>query len=289
MTEFERYFPVDRWSPIARFAEPRYAGYRSSASLQPLYHLENSRVEQLAKNHPTLATFLDKFSGQLEKNYRPSLLMLRSDAPETCRTAEALIAFRDLASLSAVPLARARRLLYDRGEAFAYSTAFQFYPWMLDRHYQYLIMANPASMNIHLLSQFNGQSFPEQSQASLSEGDIDFPLAEALLRRWVTRFPQDSTAGTTKPCSVRSTWRTKRQRFLLSWRRPFMMWAEPWHSWVSAFEILAHPGGKGPSNFATVAEMMEKTEWLDPKLSAAVHSVVFKNKQTRTSAHYLDL
>ena len=48
--------------------------------------------------------------------------------------------------------------------------------------------------------------------------------------------------------------------------------------WVSAFEIVAHPGGTGQSNFTTVVDMIEKVKWLDPALKAAAHDVVFGRK-----------
>jgi hypothetical protein len=48
--------------------------------------------------------------------------------------------------------------------------------------------------------------------------------------------------------------------------------------WVSAFEILTHPGGAGQANFTTVADVIEKVKWLDPELGAAAHSV-FVGKQ----------
>jgi hypothetical protein len=48
--------------------------------------------------------------------------------------------------------------------------------------------------------------------------------------------------------------------------------------WVSAFEIVAHPSGTGQSNFTTVADMIEKVKWLDPKLGTAAHKVVIGKK-----------
>jgi len=76
----------------------------------------DSCVEQICKDHQKFTTFLGKFSGQFKEQCWPSLLILRADAPDTCRTAEAVTAFRDLASLCAVPIARAKRLRFDRGE-----------------------------------------------------------------------------------------------------------------------------------------------------------------------------
>ena len=179
---------MDDWIPILVLPNLDMRG-AIQCEFAAIVSADDSRVEQLRKDHPTLTKFLGKFSDQFRRECWPSLLILRADAPDTCRTAEAVTAFRDLASLSAIPLARAQRLRFDRGEPLVYSTPFQFYPWMLDKRYEDLIMTNPASLSVHLLSEFKGQSFPEQSQTSLMERDIDIPLAKALLERWVARFP----------------------------------------------------------------------------------------------------
>ena len=50
------------------------------------------RVEQLRKDHPRLTKFLGKFSGQFGEQCWPALLILRTDSPNTCRTAEAVTA-----------------------------------------------------------------------------------------------------------------------------------------------------------------------------------------------------
>jgi hypothetical protein len=241
----------------------------------------DSRVEQLRKDHPTLTQFLGKFSGQFGEQRWPSLLILRADAPDTCRTAEAVTAFRDLASLSTIPLARAQRLRFDRGEPFAYSTAFQFYPWTLDKRYEDLIMTNPASLSTHLLSKFNGQSFPEQSQTSLGDRDIDMPLAKALLERWVTRFPQASTAWNDRVLFRSLNMANEAARIPALVASTFYDTGRTLALWVSAFEILAHPGGTGQSNFTTVADMIERVKWLDPALGSATHDVVIGKRTSQ--------
>jgi hypothetical protein len=217
-----------------------------------------SRVEQLRKDHPTITKFLGKFSDQFNEPCWPSLLILRADAPDTCRTAEAVTAFRDLVSLCAIPLARAQRLRFDRGKPLVYSTAFQFYPWMLDNRYEDLIMKNPASDSTHLLSEFKGQSFPEQSQTSLMEGDIDIPLAKALLERWVTRFPQASTAWSDRALFRSLNMANEAARMPALVASTFYDVGRTLALWVSAFEILAHPGGSRHSNFTTVSDIIEK-------------------------------
>lgn len=264
---------MDEWTPILALPnlDMRCA---IECEFAAIVSPSDSRVEQLRKDHPTLTQFLSKFSGQFGQQCWPSLLILRGDAPDTCRTAEAVTAFRDLASLSVVPLARARRLRFDRGERFAYSTAFQFYPWTLDRQYENLIMTNPASLSTHLLSEFKGQSFPEQSQTSLQELDIDIPLAKALLKRWVTRFPQASTSWSDRALFRSLNMANEAARIPTQVASTFYDVGRTLALWVSAFEIVAHPGGTGQSNFTTVADMIEKVTWLDPALAAATRNVV---------------
>jgi hypothetical protein len=40
--------------------------------------------------------------------------------------------------------------------------------------------------------------------------------------------------------------------------------------WVSAYEILAHPGGTSQSNFGTVSALLESVKWQDQKLAGKV-------------------
>jgi hypothetical protein len=267
---------MDEWTPILILPNLEIRG-AIDCEFAAIVSPGDPRVKQIRKDHPTLTTFLGKFSGQFKERRWPSLLILRADAPDTCRTAEAVTAFRDLASLSVIPLARAQRLRFDRGEPFVYSTAFQFYPWMLDNRYEYLIMTNPASLSVHLLSEFKGQSFPEQSQASLMEGGIDIPLAKALLERWATRFPQASTAWSDRSLNMAND----AARIPAHVAPTFYDVGRTLALWVSAFEILAHPGGTGQSNFTTVADMIEKVKWLDPALGAATHNVVIGKKASK--------
>jgi hypothetical protein len=278
---------MDEWTPMLVLPNLDMRG-AIECEFAAIVSPADSRVEQLRKDHPTLTEFLGKFSGQFKEPCWPSLLILRADAPDTCRTAEAVTAFRDLASLSAVLLARARRLRFDRGEPFAYSTAFQLYPWMLDNRYEDLIMTNPASLSVHLLSEFKGQSFPEQSQSSLMERDIDLPFAEALLERWVTRFPRASTAWSDRALFRSLNMANEAARIPTVVASTFYDVGRTLALWVSAFEIVAHPGGTGRSNFTTVADMIEKVRWLDPALGAAAHNIVMgRNASQRPLATWV--
>jgi hypothetical protein len=49
--------------------------------------------------------------------------------------------------------------------------------------------------------------------------------------------------------------------------------------WVSAYEILAHPGGNGRSDFSTVTAELEKVRWRNSKLSEKVYTIDGKSSQ----------
>jgi hypothetical protein len=212
---------VDKWTPmlvlpnldLRSVIECEYAAIASP---------QDFRVQELCNAHPSLKEFLGKFSGQFQSKCWPSLLMVRGDAPDSCRTAEAVTAFRDLVALATVPLARAQRLRFDRAQPFAYSTAFQFYPWTLDNQYENVIMTNPSSLSKHVLSRFKGQSFPEQSQTSLTDRDLDMPLLKALLAKWVIRFPLASSAWSDRVLFRSLNMQTKPRGFPLSSHQLFM-------------------------------------------------------------------
>jgi hypothetical protein len=125
---------VDEWKPILVLPNLDMRG-GVECEFAAIVSPADPRVEKIRSDHPNLTTFLSKFSDQFGDQRWPALLILRSDAPAMCYTAEAVTALRDLVSLSAIPLARSQRLRFDRGKPLAYSTAFQFYSWMLDKQH----------------------------------------------------------------------------------------------------------------------------------------------------------
>jgi hypothetical protein len=140
---------------------------------------------------------------------------------------------------------------------------------MLDKQYEHLTMSNPSSLSTHLLSKFKGQSFPEQSQTSLTERDIDHPLVKALLARWVALFPQASMAWRDRALFRSLNMANEAARTPARVAATFYDVGRTLALWVSAFEIVVHPGGAGQSGFEKVAAEIEKVKWLDQTLAAA--------------------
>ena len=150
----------------------------------------DNRIWKLREDHPTLTTFISKFSGQFREQVWPSLLLLHTEAPKPYYTAEAVTAFRDIISLSVVPYAPHPDCVSTGRVGWHLQTRFNFIRGCSIKQYEEMILVNPAQTHMHVLSEFTGQSFPEQPQASIMEGDIDFPLARELLNQWVVRFSE---------------------------------------------------------------------------------------------------
>jgi hypothetical protein len=111
---------MDEWTPVLALPNLDMRG-TLECPYAAIVASTDPRVEKLRGAHPRLTTFLSKFSGQFREQVWPSLLLLRTDAPPSYYTAEAVSAFRDILSLSVVPYARTTRLRFDRANGLAFT------------------------------------------------------------------------------------------------------------------------------------------------------------------------
>ncbi|MBB2692408.1 UNVERIFIED_ORG: hypothetical protein GGI63_003082 [Rhizobium esperanzae] len=220
------------------------------------------RVAAIFEDTPNLKVFLNRFTDAFRQKVRPSVLLVRSDAPRSLVTVEGIAGFRDALSTSIITHSRALELRYPIGHRINHSDTFGFYPWMLDRHGEHLVARTPAMLALHDVNEFRGQSWPNGSVATLSRSDIDMTLFGELMTRLERRF------STLKP-----TWRdTALFRSLNMANEASRAPAGPDATiydygrstalWVSAFEILAHPGAGGKSELSTVYTLLESVSYI---------------------------
>jgi len=277
---------MDEWTPILALPNLDMQG-TIECPYAAIVSPSDDRILKLRNDHPKLITFLSKFSDQYGTKIWPSLLILRTDAPRSYYTPEAVTAFRDIISLSVVPYARTRRLRFNRPSGLAFTNTFQFYPWMLDKQYDDMLLINPAHGHVHVVEEFEGQSFPEQPQASIMAGDIDVPLAKELLNRWIVRFSTGSAEWKDKTLFRSLNMANEAGRIPAVTAAVFYDVGRSLALWVSSYEILAHPGGMGESNRGTVSATLESVKWLDPKLVAAAHTIPSKTPQQKQLATWI--
>ena len=77
------------------------------------------------------------------------------------------------------------------------------------------------------------------------ERDIDFPLARELLNRWIVRFSEDAVEWKDKALFRSLNMANEAGRIPALTAATFYDVGRSLALWVSAYEILAHPGGTG--------------------------------------------
>lgn len=250
-----------------------------------LVPVRDERIQALCKAHRQFDRFLAKFRNQFKEQIWPAVIILRSNATASYLTPEAMAGFRDLICLSVVPYKRGISLKYDRRNELCFANTFAIYPWMTDKKFEDLISLTPAVRAIHLVKEFMGQSSAELPVTSVGDGDFDRSLLTALLERWVKRYSGESVEwadlalfrslnmanqAALTPGATESTFYDVGRTIAL---------------WISALEILAHPGTR-QSGRDTVYALLERVEWILPEL-ASPDFEVGKKQQKRVLACWI--
>jgi hypothetical protein len=267
---------MDDWIPLLVLPNLQIQGTFECQNIMALVPFTDPRVETLIKAHPYFKTFLSKFRDAFGVQIWPSVLVLRSSAPDSYRRADAVASFRDLISVCAIARSRAAGLVYDHATVM-YSDVFDIYPWMVNASYDGLFASTPALQAVHIVDRFRGQTSPNVPVQSISERDLDYPLMVALLERWRGRY-----SGRRVRWSDRALFRSLNMANEAA-RSPggiLTVYYDAGRSiglWVAAFETLSHPL-KGQANIDTVLPLLEQAEWLDHTLAYRLYRVGNKSK-----------
>ena len=274
------------WTPV--FVLPNVSLLAAIESdIVALAPAHDPRVTALKRAQPMLRKFLGRFSDNFGEKFEPTVLVVRADTPPSFLEITTLASFRDLIAISAIAYNRALELLYPRGHRVRFGEAFAIYPWMLDKYYQDVIGSTPAILGIHEVARFKGQSSPTVFRNKLDPGDIDQPLLTALLQRWRHRYGA-SDPDWAEIALFRSLNMAYHASLLpAATDATFYDVGRLVSLWVSAFEILVHPGGNGQANRDKVFELIEKTQWVLPATAELCYDTGGKTKVKRTLASWL--
>ncbi|PZO02462.1 MAG: hypothetical protein DCF30_05380 [Hyphomicrobiales bacterium] len=254
------------------------------AALAPAH---DPRVAAIKRAQPMFRRFLNRFSDNFGQKFEPSVLLVHSAAPPAFLDISALASFRDLIAIATTTCGRALELRHRRGHRVMFGEAFAIYPWMLDRHYEDVIGSTPAILGTHEVASFKGQSSPAIFRTPVDENDIDQPLLAALLARWMRRY-EAAEAAWEDIVLMRSLNMAYNASLLPAGTdTTFYDVGRVVSLWVSAFEILVHPGGSGQANRDKVFELIEKTPWTIAASAALAHDTGGKTKVKRTLASWV--
>lgn len=274
------------WTPI--FVLPNIPLQSAiGCDIAALAPANDGRVAALKRAHPTLRRFLNRFADNFGAKFEPSVLLVHNAAASVFREVGTLASFRDLIALATVTRSRTLELRYPRGLRILFGEAFAIYPWMLDRNYEDMIGSTPAILGTHEVARFKGQSSPAVFRTQLSVSDVDQPLLAALMERWRRRYEASDPAW--EDIALMRSLNMAYQASLLpaGTDTTFYDVGRIVSLWVSAFEILVHPGGNGQANRDRVFDLIERTAWEIPASGRLTHDTGGKTKVKRTLASWL--
>ena len=251
------------WQPFAVLPNFELCGQIAiDAQYAAFASVEDPRVEQINAAFPKHRALLERLQDPFGNQRSPTILLLNPTAPAGFVTIEAMASLRDILSIAVIPLARSR---YRRGQSvgpFPYSNIFEFYPWAVNRELDGVFMITPGTFGIDDLDDLNAQTAPEVvSRSIVSRRDIDMPILDALTAHWQ------------RVCRSRRKRSHANDRILRSLNMAYHASKLPALQdagifdygrlvalWVSAFEILAHPGS-GNVNRWSVYDLLDRAEW----------------------------
>ena len=248
---------MTNWEPHAILANCSFSeaiDAESAAFVPP----EDPRIQAINAEHPIHADFLDRFSDAFGKKVRPTVLLLKTSATNSYRTVNAIASIRDVLSSCVMPVARARHIRAGQGLSACFSTAFEFYPWMIGKDYEDLIMYTPSVHGCHDVSDFSGQRSPEVHSVELSKRDLDGLLWPALVERWCRAYAVEPSSDQSLMRSLNMAYHAGQLPSNQDTRH--FDYGRQIALWVSAFEILAHPGS-GAVDRWTVCRLLDSAYW----------------------------
>ncbi len=226
----------------------------------------DASIRELIREHPNFRIFMGQFQDTHGVPIKPTLIIRRTDVAEYLRTVDAVASFRDLLVASTVLLARSlcniNGNILDR---VTYSNSFWVYPWMISKDYESITTHTPAMLALHDVKQFRGHSSPELSRTKLCRRHFDEPLLQELIRRWIARYKTNSPKW--KDVALFRSLNMVNQACLLPAGEDVVIhdYGRTIGLWVTAFEILVHPGGNGYANREKVFALLQTIPWVDKK------------------------
>ena len=230
------------------------------------------RVQEALAEDADFTQFMERFTDAFGMALRPLILLVRSDIPRERLNMSMATTLRDALSMSVIPHFYARTLIWGRSLDIGYSDAFDFYPWMPGNANDGGMTAlTPALRAYHVVSEFHGQSSPLLSVSQLRLNDIDWTLFNELLIRWRRRFaaaePEWADVALFRSLDMaNAAAKIPAGRDMTEYSSGRTV-----ANWISAFEVLVHPGPEGTVGLFDVYRHLEAVGWTNSDCTSPTH------------------
>ncbi len=251
----------------------------------------DERMREMYAVAPNLVEFVQRFSDAFGVKTQPPMIIVRRDAPASYKSLEALAAFRNAISISTIAYNRALELVYPQGHRVMFGDAFAFYPWSLDRNDEHLVCQTTAMLALHVVDKFHGQPSASLSVGTLRMAWVDQMLLSGLLVRW--KAAHDGREQEWNDIALFRSLNMAYHASLIPTARDTTVYdiGRIVALWVSAFEILGHPGGEdGWVNRDKVMDLIDQVHWYGDRCGSKSYKIVSqKQERARTLGSWLYL
>lgn len=253
------------------------------SDLLALVPSSDPRVLEVTNGNQKFREFLECFTDPFGKSIQPTLILQNNICGGRKISSEFIAYFRDVIVSSTVPYSISRFINGKPYQQVNYSSYFSICPWMISNDYEWLIGSTPAFTALQNVNKYIGQSSPELWPVELGPNDFDWPLLHELLRLWGALCKNEKNPEWKKLALFRSL-NMANQAMLIPVNadaggtiyddgRIIALW-------VSAFEILIHPGGYGKANKDKVFKLLDSIPWID-RSSGYNHFITKEKKDNK--------
>lgn len=219
------------------------------------------RYAEITARDSGVAAYLRKFQTPFGVKLSPPVICFDRLARQA--DGRSLSRFRDCIAVAAIVEARRKTLVSGRITGFIQSDSFDFYPVHPGRDRTHVYLRTASEEGLHELSALRGQCSPAVLHPQHQLAEFDDVLLTPLLKVFAGR----RVAG------------GLRTRIFRSLHAAYAACRAPFHQlgsaldlgmttsmWVTAFEVLVHPGGHEDVRFKHVSEAIRRIPWPDSEL-----------------------
>ncbi|MGV1785856.1 MULTISPECIES: hypothetical protein [Agrobacterium] len=269
--------PVN-WTPIVVLPSVDVRTKKLGGAHIALIGSGDPRYEACIEANADLETFLTRFTGSHGETVRPSLIATSREY-EGKPVSHAIASFKDIVVAAVTLDTRIVTILSDNNRGPFYSNSFDIYPWMVTTRGDRLIATTPAISALHQLKNFRGLASPGVPIHRVEDSHVHAGLFNGLYRLWMRQYLEEQCLEAQDAWEARSILRSLNMATTAmevpntSVTETIYDWGRVIAHWVSAFEILVHPGADGRADELKVLEMLSQVEWRRGKLIEASHPV----------------
>lgn len=222
------------------------------------------RVMEIAKRSLATRALIKGFFDRSGSRRQVSVMVVHKSAPKNVLNDVALVSFRNCFAISCILQSWQFSIGSPNRVGTPFSDYFDFYPFSPTRDGADLLHLGYALNSYDSPGRFRGQAYPELPAIdNHSSVTYDEELFGLLQKAWVERFEKG-----------RKTWRANKlfRSLAIAYHASALpkknsLWFYDFGVsvalWISAFEILAHPGRKGKSDLTTVLDLFSKVPFRD--------------------------